>query len=86
MFTMRASVLVTEQLDPTGALRRAGQLNLHAVPVVEAADQWTPKTPTLSFRVWRNRLWRRETGPHFYGGHQIKSAPVDSPIAREWLS
>ncbi len=61
-------------------------LNLSAVPV--AADQWleTPGSP-YAFRVWRNRLYRREMGELYFGGYQIKYVSLANVrLVAEWLA
>jgi hypothetical protein len=30
-------------------------------------------------------LWRKEHGEAFYGGHQIKTIPMGTRLASEWL-
>jgi hypothetical protein len=55
-----------------------------------SADEWSGPVHGFSFRVWPAgatglRLWRKETGAHFYGGYQIKHCHVSSRIAEEWL-
>jgi hypothetical protein len=84
--TMPVSPWVVDLIDPDGELRRSGRFDIEAVPVVEAGGEWTPKDGRFEFRVWAGRLFRKENDVAFYGGCQIKSAVVDSPIAREWLA
>jgi hypothetical protein len=54
--------------------------------VVVAPDQWTKKDSVYSFRVWRDRLWRREEGEMFFGGYQIKYVSLhNTRLVEEWL-
>jgi hypothetical protein len=64
--------------------------NVETIPTDNAS--WTDIThesPDQQFRINVKRgtqfLWRKQNHPAFYGGHQIKSIPLDSKIAREWL-
>jgi hypothetical protein len=54
--------------------------------VVQAPDQWTEKDTVYSFRVWRDRLYRKELGEAFYGGYQIKYVSLaNTRLVAEWL-
>lgn len=84
--TMAIAPEAVELVDPDGALRRAG-LDLAAVPVVVAKDEWTWQTRLLAFRVWRGRLWRKDVAWKYFGGYQIKSVSLDNaPLVAEWLA
>jgi len=86
-YTMKASAEVVDLLDPNGDARRAGTLNLDAVPVAESASTWTPRCKRYSFRVWNNSLWRKETDAAYYGGYQIKYVSLQNTrLVNEWLN
>jgi hypothetical protein len=64
--------------------------NIDTIPTDNTT--WTDITrasPDRQFRINTRRgietLWRKQNHPAFYGGHQIKTIPLDSRIAREWL-
>jgi hypothetical protein len=80
--------------DPIGEMRRNGFTG-KAVPVATSSDgkgsEWTHKTVNTSFRVCeqRNRLYKRESGPLYFGGYRIMYVPLVGrglQVAREWLS
>lgn len=52
---------------------------------ITAKTEWTPVSKTISARIWDGRVYRKEMGEQFYGGHQIKAVVLDSPLGREWL-
>jgi len=86
--TMRVEADMVESIDPTGEQRRAGSLNLKAVPITEALDAWTPRTAKVSFRVdrQRGRLYRRDVVPAAFGGYQIRYISLGNfRLMREWL-
>jgi len=57
--------------------------------IIRAKDRWT-KRGKYYFRIWDNKLWRKEMSPDFYAGYEINYAPLDSErtfkVANEWLN
>jgi hypothetical protein len=53
--------------------------------------EWTDKTPVESYRVcvMRQRLYRRDKHPAYFGGYQIRYVALNSErgrkVAHEWL-
>lgn len=73
-------------LDPAGELRRAGRVDTQAIPVVVSSHQWTPRTPEVHFRVWRDRLYRRELDPRAFAGCRVQYVWLTNErLVREWL-
>ncbi len=54
--------------------------------VIESENEWTVITPTISMRIWRGKVWRKEFNEAYYAGYQIKTIPLGAKIADEWLS
>jgi hypothetical protein len=64
--------------------------NVDTIPTDNAS--WTDinhESPDRQYRINVKRgittLWMKHNHPAFYGGYQIKTIPLDSKIAREWL-
>jgi hypothetical protein len=53
--------------------------------IITSKDHWTPVTVSMSARIWDNKIWKKETGPQYFGGYHIKYASLNSRIGREWL-
>lgn len=83
---MKALPEAVNLIDASGDLRRAGALDLDAVPVVESETEWTAQTTTVFFRVCGRRLYRKDVSRQFIGGYSIRYAPIGSRIALEWLA
>jgi hypothetical protein len=59
-------------------------LRLSDVPVAES--EWLAKDAVFSFRVWRDRLYRKELGGLYFGGYQIKYVSLANVrLVEEWL-
>lgn len=90
--TLRAKPEVAALLDPTGALRRAGALNLDAVPVATSVNgngtEWTPRDKRSSFRIcWlRGRLYRKDVVSGVLDGYCLRYVSLANTRAIEdWL-
>lgn len=53
--------------------------------------QWGPMVGSYQYRIDERSpgrvmcLWRKEHNPAFYGGYQIKTIPVGTRLANEWM-
>ena len=93
--TMRIEADAVELVDPSGDLRRAGQLDINAVPIVESADgmgmEWTHKSAAVSFRICRRfrRLYRREVDELNYPMSSCRILYIrlsNERMMKEWLA
>jgi hypothetical protein len=59
--------------------------------IPHSTTEWSPMVGRYQYRIGERSpgrvlcLWRKEHNPAFYAGYQIKTIPLGTRIADEWL-